>query len=214
MQEKASETVLQGLVSAGVLEERDGVVALTNQFEQRIKNKTLSEQYSGPPIDFVVDPEAVDAEYKRRLRAYVETLQTFELDLTGREIVAAASSILETVDGSVAEGDDLSVTVDGEEFSTLVEVEENVLALIYKNSCDPCDRVRSKLKTIEDKGKLPPGIVVVEIPGPENKHLLHDHFDVVGAPTLLFCQSGRVEMRLTGDVHLKQIQSDVNRLYA
>jgi thiol-disulfide isomerase/thioredoxin len=213
VQETASTTVLKTLVSAGVIEENGETIALSKDFQAQVEDERVTKQYSGPPVDEVVDPETIDEEYKRQLRTYVGALGTFDLDLTDRETVAAASGILQTVDGPATGDNDLSVTVDGERFSTLVETGEDVLALIYKEDCEPCERVRSKLQRVEDEGDLPSDVVVVEIPGPENKYHLHDEFDVVGAPTLLFCQNGRVEMRLTGDVHLKQIRSDVNRLY-
>lgn len=213
MQETASATILKKLVSAGVIEERGETIALKEDFQAQVESKRDTSQHSGPPVSEIIDPEVTDDEHIRQLRTYTSALNMFNLELTDRETIAAASSILKTINESTTEDDNVGVTVDSERFSALVEAGEDVLALICKTDCEPCDRVRSKIKRVNDGGELPPGVIMIEVPGPENKYHLHDEFDVVGAPTLLFCQNGRVEMRLTGDTHIEQIRSDVNRVY-
>jgi len=212
VQQTSSNELLQTLTEAGVIQEDGDTVELSEEFRDRMAEGADIDSYRGASIESINGIDEADEQYRQRLRRVIATLQTFELTVRERELVAAAISLTELTRDSSGK-DNWLVTTSGQEFSDLVASGENVLALIFKNECDPCDRVRTKLETLHEESKLPPELIVVAVPGPDHRHLLHDEFDVIGAPTLLFCQNGRVEMRLTGDVHREQIRSDVKRIY-
>jgi len=201
MQETASETVLEALVDADVLVETGDGIALTDEFHSRYERQEVTG--TGPSVD----PERVQDE--ERVRGYVRALRTFDVDLTDEAVVAAAVSL----DNLTADADDI-VSVRGEALPALLDTVDHVIVLVSKDGCEACDTVRSKLDGLVEDGVVPADVVIAEVHGPECKRLLWENYDVVGAPTLLFGQSGGVELRLTGDPHVEQLRSDVQRVYA
>jgi hypothetical protein len=214
VQGKQTETVLAALLEANVLQERESGVELTEEFRSLAQGRERGATDAVPHVDTVVDQPGVTEADEERICRYAATLEEFGVELPGTELVAAAASIAR-LDRDPADGkpDWGSVTVGGDELRAIVDANEDVLALIERDDCDPCDRVRSKLATLREEGALPPEVVLVDVPGRKHRRLLYEQFDVVGAPTLLFFHGGSVEMRLTGDVHRKQLRSDLGRVY-
>jgi hypothetical protein len=211
MQQTSSKALLQTLESADIIQAEDEAIELSEHFRNELEEEIDVDQYNGPPIESVNGVDERDKAYRKRLQRVIMAVEEYNLGLTEDELVAAGISLMELAWGSP--DDDWMVTAGGEEFARLVESGENVLALISKDGCDSCESVQSKLETLYEVSSLPSGLIVVAVPGPDHRYLLHEEFDVVGAPTLLFCKDSRVEMRLTGDVHIEQIENDVERIY-
>jgi hypothetical protein len=201
VQQTASQAILQTLTKADVLRETDEGIGLTARIRSQYEPCEPT-AYDGPSI---VGTNEAD---ERRVRGFARALQACDVPLADEELVAAAVSLAERT----AEDSEI-VSVRGEDLAALIETED-VLAFVSKKGCDPCDRVRMKLETLLADGVLPDDVVVAEVPGADWQRLLYEEYDVVGAPTLLFGIDGHVEMRLTGDPHVEQLHSDVQRVYA
>jgi len=153
---------------------------------------------------------------KPAVAGYVNSLQDFGVDveLGERELVIAGLA-LARVDEDLSGGssEDPFLTLDGKELVDFLEGNAYGLVLVVKQDCDPCETIREKLSTLLHGDIIPETLPLIEISGPENRDLLMEEYDVVGAPTLLFCKGGRVEMRLVGDKHINQLKSDISKVY-
>lgn len=207
MQPTASVAILQRLVEADVLETSGDNVVLTEAFQSACEEQTVPVEGDGP----VVHSEGAEAAESdtERVERYEAALGTFGVDLDDEERAVAAESL-----ATIGEMSGETVTVQGEDLDALFESARNVLVLVYKEGCDPCERVRSKLTTLDADGLIPGDVVIAEVLGTECQRLLWEEYDVMGAPTVLFAREGHIEMRLTGDVHTEQLRSDIQRLYA
>lgn len=201
----------------GVLRETDGTVQLADNFREAfIANVERGGTTDGSPIGPYEDMLEKSRVPKSTVVGYVKSLQDFGVDveLGERELVIAGLTLARAAEESSNDDSaDPFLTLNGEELVEFVEGNESGLVLVVKQDCDPCKAIREKINTLIQEGTIPEELPLIETPGPENRDLLMEEYDVVGAPTLLFCKGGRVEMRLVGDKHLNQLKSDISRVY-
>jgi len=204
VQRTASAAILERLVEAAVVEEAGDRVVLTEEFQAEYERQTTTGDRGVRSAH--TSENGGDA---ATVGSYEAALDAFEVDLDADERAAAAESLAD-----IAETSSEIVTVEGEDLAALLERTRYVLVLVYKDGCEPCQRVRAKLDRLDEAGTIPDDVVIARVLGTECQRLLWDEYDVVGAPTLLFAREGGIEMRLTGNVHVEQLRSDIRRLYA
>jgi len=209
--------LLDVLEREGVLRETDGNIRFSDDFRETFAAYAdRTGTADGSPIhsyEGVLEESRVS---KPAVAGYVNSLQDFGVDveLGGRELVIAGLA-LARVDEDLSGGssEDPFLTLDGKELVDFLEGNAYGLVLVVKQDCDPCESIREKLNTLLHGDIIPETLPLIEISGPENRDLLMEEYDVVGAPTLLFCKGGRVEMRLIGDKHINQLKSDISKVY-
>lgn len=102
------------------------------------------------------------------------------------------------------------LAVRGETLPTIVRLTERGVVYIWRHECEPCDLMKERLEAIFDE--QPSDISLFSVYGPDNAELLHDTFDVVGAPTTLFVLDGRVDTRLHSSHPQEIIESEIENL--
>lgn len=204
MQQSPSEAILKTLLESDVLERTPDGISLTAAFRSQYETHKVPEESLPSHAD-----EGGPQTQARRVEGYEQALREMNVPLSDTELEAAAESLttIATEDGEI-------VTVEGAALPGFLDTHDQVVVLITKADCPPCETVRSKLETLVTEGVVPEDVVLAEVPGADAQRLLWEEYDVVGAPTLLLCRHGRVEIRLTGDSHLEQLRSDMKRVYA
>ena len=84
---------------------------------------------------------------------------------------------------------------------------------MFKDDCEPCDRVRKRISSLVKQNFIPEQVMLAEVYGPEYQDILYDDFEVIGAPTVLFCTEERIELRLLGDTTADRLRDTVADLY-
>jgi len=206
--------VIEHLEQRGVLQESDGSLQLTNEFEERFAMHIANSETTGEnELKSFVNLDEKSRWFKQSVSGYLEGLRNFDLDLSEEELVTIALSLVQAEEPSSDWSNQSFFPLSGDELPSFVATSGSALVLVYKPECEPCDHIRSKIETLLEEEIIPMNLPIIEVSGPDYSHFLHDEYDVVGAPTLLFFKESRVELRLAGDKHIDQIRSDIKRVY-
>lgn len=219
------ESLIDRLTAAGVLTVEEGEsddILLSEGFRDLIDDacRVLSDtDGTAPRVDVEVsdneqgridellaltDDEEVTAEYLALVRADVDGL-AHEDRLRSLPLIDALRGEV-TDDGSP----DPFVPVRGSSLPALIPLYERTIVYTWREDCPPCDLMREDFEAVIEKP--PEDIVLFSVYGPDYAETLHEHYDVVGGPTTLFCYRGAVDARLTG-AHSEQIvESEVRKL--
>jgi hypothetical protein len=206
---------IERLEADGVLRATGGTLELTDEFRERSARRVEAvETLDGSLIEEYVDLDDESRWVRRAAVAYLEALRTFDVGFTEEELVTVAIALVRTQDPAAGASNGSFFRLRGDELPGFLETSGAAIVLVSKPDCEPCDRIRTKVETLVDDGTIPADLPLVEVSGPEHPQFLREEYDVVGAPTLLLCKHGRVDLRLVGSKHIKQIRSDVERTYS
>lgn len=103
------------------------------------------------------------------------------------------------------------VTLSGPEIEPFIESNPVSVVYFWREECEPCESVRSRLEEIEQSGLLE-GVGKGAVYGPNSMPYVYEAFDVGAAPTTLFCVDGRVDARLVGDHATPIFESEIEIL--
>jgi hypothetical protein len=203
-----------------VLEENDILSREAESYHTTDKFRSRYQQYNHkeyPMTDVkeVVSNNDLDLDLqstaeKRNLYSYYQALRDYDLDLMDEEcLVLSYALILLAKEGS----DSPFTRISGANITQFLAFTEECIILVSKDDCEPCDRVRKRISSLVEQNFIPEQVMLAEVYGPEYQDILYDDFDVVGAPTILFCTEGQIELRLLGDTTADRLRDTVADLY-
>lgn len=98
----------------------------------------------------------------------------------------------------------------GDQLGFVIDLFPRAIVYIWLEDCPPCDTVR------EDFDRLfpeqPEDLGLFAVYGPEYEDLLRERYDVVGGPTTLFVEDGRVSTRLHKAPSLDVLENEIGIL--
>lgn len=100
--------------------------------------------------------------------------------------------------------------VRGRHLRTAIELHPRSVVYAWRHDCDACDTMKQTLDEVFEDGSDRYGLFAVY--GTDCAALLHDQFDVEGAPTTLFCADGVVDSRLMGAQYARSVESEVEMI--
>jgi thiol-disulfide isomerase/thioredoxin len=193
----------EALRESGVLEERDGSVALTSGFRSTVNEKIVGESDSNLAEPSVNEARALVPAFDEALGEYVENSR-----VTVEEVLPVVLSVnfpplnrRGTPDGFLP--------IQGGFAPPLVDRASAAIVYVWQNDCEPCDQMApllSELSTDYQSG-LP-----ISAHGPSNADLLYEQFDINGAPTTLFVDDGAVTARILGAKNESVVRSEVEKI--
>jgi thiol-disulfide isomerase/thioredoxin len=203
-QEAAPEELLERLLDAGVLAESGDDLELTDSFQSaRADRKAALNEADEAEQDaaretvadvLALDPEMVDFHLAAAAQA-LEVEVGFDVETAARVALS-----LKRFEGPPPEhGSPEGFTpITGEEIPAFLE--ENPAAVIYfwRENCPSCDDLRADLEELREAGEIPDDVALASVYGPGSPRFLGAEYDVVVAPTVLFCANSRVDARLLG----------------
>jgi hypothetical protein len=207
--------VINRLEAGGVLQSSGQTLELTEEFKKRSATyiETIETKEESTIEDYV-DIDGKSQWFERSAVAYAATLREFETGFSEEELVTVALSLVRAADPSANVATDSFLCLQGDELPGFLATSGAAIVFVTRPECEPCDRIREKLGRLIDDGTVPETLPLVEVSGPKYTDFLQEEYDVVGAPTLLLCKHGQIEMRLTGDKHSRQLRSDIGRVYS
>ncbi len=104
---------------------------------------------------------------------------------------------------------ELFVQVTGPRLRTLAKVYERLIVYAWGYECPPCDTVQGDFDELLDDPIE--GIPMVSVCGEDCARLLHETFELRGAPTVLFLLEGRVDLRLEGAQHRNVLERELEK---
>lgn len=160
--------------------------------------------------DTDLDLELQSTAEKKNLYSYLQALRDYELDLLDEEyLILSYALVLLAKEGS----DSPFTRISGTNIEQFLDFSEECIIFVSKDDCDPCDRVRERIISLVEQDLIPEQVMLAEVFGPDYQEVLYDNFDVIGAPTVLFCTEQRIELRLLGDTTADRLRETVADLY-
>lgn len=102
------------------------------------------------------------------------------------------------------------INVDGDWLEVYVRSSDQAVVYVWREECDECDLVRGDFDEIFEEPSAELGLYAVF--GPPHAETLHETFNIVGAPTVLFVLDGRVDARLHGPHTKEVLESEIDYL--
>lgn len=102
------------------------------------------------------------------------------------------------------------INVGGDWLDVYVKSSERAVVYVWREECPECDIVREDLDDIFDGPSEELGLYAVY--GPPYAKELHETFNIVGAPTVLFVMDGKVDARLHGPHQKSVLEREINYL--
>lgn len=227
------ESLIERLIASGVLATRDGEaeesgtsgeIVLAETFLDSIRGSgrllsagdgTAPGVDAGGPIDegdrervkellAATGDEEIAAEYLALVRAGIDGFT--------HEDRLRSLPLLDTLRADVADegSPDPFVPVRGPFLPVVLPLYERAIVYTWREDCPPCDLMREGFEELF--GEPPADIALFSVYGPAHAEMLHEHYDVIGGPTTLFCYRGAVDARLTGGHAEPIIESEVRKL--
>jgi len=100
--------------------------------------------------------------------------------------------------------------VRGQHLQTVMKLYSKAVVYTWKHNCDPCDTMRETLSKVFDSQSGDVGLFAVY--GPNSAKILHEQFNIEGAPTTLFCVNGTVDSRLIGAKYPPNVESELEMI--
>lgn len=202
---------IQELLDNNVLTEAsEDALRLTPTFEETIQQYTAgqSEVEEGPDdtVTAALPNDSSLLDSYAALEEYVD-LKAYAVEDRVQLLTALARF---RNDSPTAGAPEAFLSVQGEHLPGLLGLYERAVVYLWRESCDPCDEMRSVLNDVFDR--IPPDVMLISVYGPDSPILLEEIYNVVGAPTTLFVLAGRVDARLQGAHEQYKVESEVKKL--
>jgi len=105
---------------------------------------------------------------------------------------------------------DAFLPVRGDQLPTLLRLSPRSVVYVWMDDCDPCDLVRESFDELFEQP--PDDFALFAVYGPEWAELLHEKYDVSGAPTALFVRGDEVDSRLQGAHYTTAYEGEIETL--
>lgn len=215
------ERLLTRLIEADVLDETGEIPVRSESFDDRVDayETELALQEEGAELAERVREEVPelrvpnlgstfdsdDVPYLAELLALADHLEETETALQVLPTLDLFGENPPPVDGAP----ELFVQVSGPRLRTLVKLYERTIVYAWGHDCPPCEIVQEDL---DDALEEPmEGIPLLAVCGDDCPQLLHETFELRGAPTVLFVIEGHVDLRLEGAQHKEVLESELER---
>ncbi len=149
--------------------------------------------------------DADDAPYLAELLALADRLADIETVLQVLPTLDLFGEDPPPVDGTP----DAFVQVTGPRLRTLSKLYDRAIVYAWGYECPPCEIVREDFDEISDEPLE--GIPMMAVCGEDCARLLHETFELRGAPTVLFLLDGRVDLRLEGAQHRTVLERELDK---
>lgn len=198
------EELLEELLSAGVLAESGEELELTESFQsaradRKAELNDADEDDQDAARESVAEPLGLDAEM---VDFHLVSSARALADVAGfdAETAARVALSLKRFDGPPPEhGTPEGFTaITGEEIPAFLEENPATLIYFWRENCPSCDELRADLEDLREAGDVPEEVELAAVYGPGSPQFLRAEYDVVVAPTVLFCANSRVDARLIG----------------
>ncbi|WP_132057849.1 thioredoxin family protein [Halorussus amylolyticus] len=210
------------LFSNDVLNERDGEISLSSEFESSLADHqaTVAEG-SGDELgalirekisdETVVEPFVRLAEKDPRTVAELCALADF-VDAAADEWLPVVPLLrLFRPDPVRTDGvPDRFVPVPGDHLPEFVDIYARLFVYVWLDDCEPCDALKARLESVFEE---PRDVLPVAVYGPEYKETLRREYDVTAGPAMLFVRDGAVDTRLYGDNDEGVIETELEALW-
>ncbi|MGM0604850.1 MAG: thioredoxin family protein [Halobacteriota archaeon] len=153
-------------------------------------------------------------EYDTDLLSRYFALSEFDDTLAPMQMLTLSILIGQLEDGVPPAGGapDGFIPVGGDDLVTLVSSCRRAVVYVWREDCDPCDTVRRDLEEIVIDYDIE-DIHLLAVYGPDDKNLLNQQYNVVGAPTTLFTTNGTVDSRFVGVPLRDALESEIETLH-
>lgn len=212
----------EALFSGGVLEERDGDVVLSDEFEASVSDHraTVADRSREELADLLresVGEEAVEPLLRLREKdpAAVAELLALREQVTAPEtdpLALLPALRLFRPESVRAEGaPEPFVPIPGDQLPEFVDLYSRLFVYVWLDDCDPCDAVKSRLESVFAR---PRDVLPLAVYGPEYRDALASEYDVTAGPAMLFFRDGAVDTRLYGAHTEEIIETELEKLRA
>jgi len=212
------------LLDTGLFETTgNGELTLGKRARERLDGARKHDPQWNGDLDGVIGTQTDDADVTTALRGIAETDPEFveryavvsqlASRLSDPEILQTTFLVSQLHDDELrVEGaPEPFVHVDGNVVPDVVSLYERCLVYVWRENCSPCSKVKDKLGRIFAEPGWE-GLMLLSVFGPDSAVTLHEEFDVVGGPTLLYILNGEVHSRLTGVPHIDTIRHEADVL--
>ena len=186
--------------------------------------------WSGSPLETLIEDEILGEDlsftvsYRESLQAdtqedsseapisvHAEALSRYSADKSKDEIWRLACVLSQFQAEEPATGaPEWFLPVRGTDIDQFTKNYKKCVVYVWRDECDPCDQMRDSLNSVfEDRTDE---AVLLAVYGSDYADYLHDEFDVVGAPTILFIRNGEVFSRLEGPHYEEVVQREWDSL--
>lgn len=208
------ETLIDQLIDAKVIVETDSeLLELSEEFlrsrkEEHGAETRKHEPETGARSELSVLGSELDSS---RTHSTYQTLKT-QTELNHTELVRATVAInhLEQPAPRSEGAPDAFLPVHSNQLPAYVNLRHLAIVYVWKDECEPCDLMKNDLNELFKEA--PRDIALFAVHGPNGAELLHDRYEVVGAPSVLFMIDGRVDARLTGAQFPNVLENEVEKL--
>ena len=223
-------SLIDRLAANGVLaaEEDSGDLVLTEDFLELVRDsrQAVTEAVEGgqdadvtgllQELNLGGDEDRVDellasTDDEEIIAEYVALVRTDVADFSAEDRLRSLP-LLDALRGEIPDegSPDPFVPVRGPSLPVLLPLYERAIVYTWREECPPCDVMREAFEAVLEEP--PADIALFSVYGPDNAELLHEHYDVVGGPTTLFCYRGSVDARLAGAYAEQIVESEVRKL--
>lgn len=181
-----------------------------SKYEQHNHKEHAMTEVEDAVSDTVLDLDLQSTAEKKKFYSYLQVLRDYELNLSDEEyLILSYALVLFAKEGS----NSLFTRISGTNIEQFLDFSEECIVFVSKDDCDPCDKVRERISSLVEQDLIPEQVMLAEVFGPDYQEVLYDNFDVIGAPTVLFCTEQRIELRLLGDTSADRLRDTVMDLY-
>jgi len=181
-----------------------------SKYEQYDHKEYAMTEIKDAVSDTDLDLELQSTDEKKNLYSYHQALRDYDLDLSDEEyLILSYALVLLAKEASNSP----FTRISGTNIEEFLDFSEECIIFVSKDDCDPCDRVRERISSLVEQDLIPEQVMLAEVFGPDYQEVLYDTFDVIGAPTVLFCTEQQIELRLLGDTTADRLRETVADLY-
>lgn len=100
----------------------------------------------------------------------------------------------------------------GEEIKAFLARNPESILYFWGRDCGPCSVVKTDLEELQAEAQIPENLGLAAVCGDDCYELINEEYDVVAAPTTVFCASGEPDARLTGAHQKATVASEIDMI--